>query len=176
MNIQIILAGFGGQGILFAGKVLAYCAMTDGRKLTWLPSYGPEMRGGTANCSVCISDEEIGSPVIQNPDALIVMNGPSLEKFKNDVKSGGLIIADGSIIKEDCDRSDVEFIKIDASDIAAENDLGGGANMVLLGKFLEKTKLFTQETVSAALKKCVSPKRAELIPRNLKALSLGGSF
>ncbi len=176
MNMQIILAGFGGQGILFAGKVLAYCAMTDGKKLTWLPSYGPEMRGGTANCSVCISDEEIGSPVIQNPDVLIVMNSPSLRKFENNVKTGGIILADSSIITEEWQRDAVSFVKVAASDIAEKNELSGGANMVLLGKLLELTNLFTRETVEKALKKCVSPKRPQLIPANLKAMTLGGAF
>lgn len=173
MNAQIILAGFGGQGILFAGKVLAYCAMIDGRHLTWMPSYGPEMRGGTANCSVCISDEEIGSPIIQSPDILVAMNGPSYEKFIHNVKKGGLVLVDGTIIKDPEIREDVDTAVIDASNLAESNGLHGGANMILLGGLLKKKELFSMDTVEEALKKCVSAKRADLIPNNLKAISIG---
>ena len=109
MEVSIILAGFGGQGILFAGKVLAYCAMEEGKKLTWLPSYGPEMRGGTANCSVCISDEDIGSPIIQNPDILVAMNGPSYEKFIGAVKSGGKVFYDSSMMSGVEERGDADM-------------------------------------------------------------------
>lgn len=173
METQIILAGFGGQGILFAGKVLAYCAMKDNKQLTWLPSYGPEMRGGTANCSVCISDEPIGSPVIQSPDILIVMNEPSLKKFECSVKSNGLILADSSIIKCGVQRNDVRFVPIAATDYADSNGLQDGANMILLGKLIAITNLFSMETVKAALEKCVSPKRAHLIPHNIRAIEAG---
>jgi 2-oxoglutarate ferredoxin oxidoreductase subunit gamma len=176
MTTQILLAGFGGQGILFAGKVLAYCAMTDGRHITWLPSYGPEMRGGTANCSVCISDEDIGSPIIQNPDVLIAMNGPSFEKFADSVKAGGIILSDSSISASKSGRADVTELAIPASDIAESNGLQGGANMVLLGRLMNMTKLFSHETVKAALEKCIPPKRAHLIPANLKAMSLGEEY
>jgi 2-oxoglutarate ferredoxin oxidoreductase subunit gamma len=173
MTTQILLAGFGGQGILFAGKVLAYCAMTEGLHITWLPSYGPEMRGGTANCSVCISDEDIGSPIIQNPDIFIAMNTPSFEKFIGSVKSGGLVISDSSIVSGETERSDITHIKTAASDIAEKNGLQGGANMVLLGRLMEATKLFSDETVKKALEKCIPPKRAHLIEANLRAMALG---
>ena len=134
MTTEIILAGFGGQGILFAGKILAYCALMDNREISWLPSYGPEMRGGTANCSVCISDEPIGSPVVTNPDCLIAMNGPSYKKFIQAVKPNGL---------------------------------------VLLGRMLAQTKMFSLETVQKAMEKCIPPKRAHLIAANMKAIELG---
>lgn len=173
MTTQILLAGFGGQGILFAGKVLAYCALIDGRHITWLPSYGPEMRGGTANCSVSISDEDIGSPIIQDPDILIAMNGPSFDKFIGSVKSGGIVLCDNSIVKSECGRNDITVISLPASDIAEKNELHGGANMVLLGRLMETTKLFSSETVEQALNKCIPPKRAHLIPANLKAMELG---
>ena len=173
MEVSIILAGFGGQGILFAGKVLAYCAMEEGKKLTWLPSYGPEMRGGTANCSVCISDDDIGSPIIQNPDILVAMNGPSYEKFIGAVKNGGKVFYDSSMMSGVEERGDADMYAVPASDLAEEHELYGGANMILLGKLLEITGLFSDETVERALKKCVAPKRARLIPYNMQAVALG---
>ena len=151
MTTEIILAGFGGQGILFAGKILAYCGLMAGKELSWLPSYGPEMRGGTANCSVCISDEPIGSPVVTTPDYLIAMNGPSYKKFIDAVKPGGLVLFDNSIVEETCERTD----------------------MVLLGRMLAETSLFDLDTVKKAMEKCIPPKRAHLIEANLKAIQLG---
>ncbi|WP_298484105.1 2-oxoacid:acceptor oxidoreductase family protein [uncultured Ruminococcus sp.] len=173
MTTEIILAGFGGQGILFAGKVLAYCALIDNREISWLPSYGPEMRGGTANCSVCISDEPIGSPVVANPDYLIAMNGPSYKKFIDEVKPGGLVLLDNSIVDEECPRSDVKVISLPATDMATDAGLNGAANMVLLGRMLAETGLFSMETVQKAMEKCIPPKRAHLIASNLKAIELG---
>jgi 2-oxoglutarate ferredoxin oxidoreductase subunit gamma len=173
MTTEIILAGFGGQGILFAGKVLAYCALIDNREISWLPSYGPEMRGGTANCSVCISDEPIGSPVVANPDYLIAMNGPSYKKFIDAVKPGGLVLLDNSIVDETCDREDITAIALPATDLATDAGLNGSANMVLLGRMLAETNLFTLETVQKAMEKCIPPKRAHLIAANMKAIELG---
>lgn len=173
MTQEIILAGFGGQGILFAGKVLAYCALIDGKEISWLPSYGPEMRGGTANCSVCISDEPIGSPVVESPDYLIAMNGPSYRKFIDHVKPGGMVLQDSSIVDGTTDREDITEIPIPASDIATNKNLTGAANMVLLGRLLAETKMFSKETVQAAMKECVPPKRARLIDANLRAIQLG---
>lgn len=173
MTTEIILAGFGGQGILFAGKVLAYCALIDGREISWLPSYGPEMRGGTANCSVCISDDPIGSPVVSNPDYLIAMNGPSYKKFIDAVKPGGLVLLDNSIVDETCDRTDVTEISLPATDLATNAGLNGAANMVLLGRMLAETGLFSTETVQKAMEKCIPPKRAHLIAANMQAIELG---
>lgn len=173
MTTEIILAGFGGQGILFAGKILAYCGLMDGRELSWLPSYGPEMRGGTANCSVCISDEPIGSPLVTAPDYLIAMNGPSYTKFIDAVKPNGLVLFDNSIVDEECTRTDVTAISLPATDMAAEAGLNGAANMVLLGRMLAETKLFSIETVRKAMEKCIPPKRAHLIESNMKAIELG---
>lgn len=173
MTTEIILAGFGGQGILFAGKVLAYCALIDNREISWLPSYGPEMRGGTANCSVCVSDEPIGSPVVANPDYLIAMNGPSYKKFINEVKPGGLVLLDNSIVDEVCERTDVTVISLPATDLATDSGLNGAANMVLLGRMLAETGLFSMETVQKAMGKCIPPKRAHLIASNMKAIEMG---
>ena len=159
MTTEIILAGFGGQ---MAGK-----------ELSWLPSYGPEMRGGTANCSVCISDEPIGSPVVTTPDYLIAMNGPSYKKFIDAVKPGGLVLFDNSIVEETCERTDITAISLPATDMATDAGLNGAANMVLLGRMLAETSLFDLDTVKKAMEKCIPPKRAHLIEANLKAIQLG---
>ena len=173
MTTEIILAGFGGQGILFAGKILAYCGLMAGKELSWLPSYGPEMRGGTANSSVCISDEPIGSPVVTTPDYLIAMNGPSYKKFIDAVKPGGLVLFDNSIVEETCERTDITAISLPATDMATDAGLNGAANMVLLGRMLAETSLFDLDTVKKAMEKCIPPKRAHLIEANLKAIQLG---
>lgn len=173
MTTEIILAGFGGQGILFAGKILAYCGLIDGRELSWLPSYGPEMRGGTANCSVCISDEPIGSPLVTTPDCLIAMNGPSYHKFIDAVKPKGVVLLDNSIVDEKITRTDITAITLPATDMATEAGLNGAANMILLGRMLAETKLFDFETVQKAMEKCIPPKRAHLIASNLKAIEMG---
>ncbi len=173
MTTELILAGFGGQGILFAGKILAYCGLMAGKELSWLPSYGPEMRGGTANCSVCISDEPIGSPLVTHPDCLIAMNGPSYAKFVNAVKPNGLILLDNSVVEETETRADVKTIALPATDMATEHNLNGSANMILLGRMLEETKLFDLDTVQKAMEKCIPPKRAHLIAANMNAVKLG---
>ncbi|MDO4156177.1 MAG: 2-oxoacid:acceptor oxidoreductase family protein [Oscillospiraceae bacterium] len=173
MTTELILAGFGGQGILFAGKILAYCGLMAGKELSWLPSYGPEMRGGTANCSVCISDEPIGSPLVTHPDCLIAMNGPSYVKFVNAVKPNGLILLDNSVVEETETRADVKTIALPATDMATEQGLNGSANMILLGRMLTETKLFDLDTVQKAMEKCIPPKRAHLIAANMQAVKLG---
>ena len=173
MTLNILLAGFGGQGILFAGKVMAYAGMMEGKEISWLPSYGPEMRGGTANCSVCISDEKIGSPLVTNPDILIAMNLPSLEKFENDVVPGGTIIVDSSIIHKKVERDDVKTIYLDASSMAEENGLKGAANMVILGRMFAETSFCSYENLERGLRKSVPARKADLVDSNLKAIGLG---
>ena len=173
MTLNILLAGFGGQGILFAGKVMAYAGMMEGKEISWLPSYGPEMRGGTANCSVCISDEKIGSPLVTNPDLLIAMNLPSLEKFENDVVPGGTIIVDSSIIHKKVERDDVKTIYLDASSMAEENGLKGAANMVILGRMFAETSFCSYENLEKGLRKSVPARKADLVDSNLKAIGLG---
>ncbi len=173
MTLNILLAGFGGQGILFAGKVMAYAGMMEGKEISWLPSYGPEMRGGTANCSVCISDEKIGSPLVTNPDILIAMNLPSLEKFENDVVPGGTIIVDSSIIHKKVERDDVKTIYLDASSMAEENGLKGAANMVILGRMFAETSFCSYENLEKGLRKSVPARKADLVDSNLKAIGLG---
>ena len=153
-DLNIVFAGFGGQGILFAGKVVAYAGLIEGRELSWLPSYGPEMRGGTANCSICLSDEPIGSPLVTNPNVLIAMNRPSLDKFVNEVEPGGTILLDSSLIDERVERDDVTVFYVPASKLAEENGLKGLANIILVGKLRKELAFCTEETLDKALQKC----------------------
>ncbi|MDE5946596.1 MAG: 2-oxoacid:acceptor oxidoreductase family protein [Oscillospiraceae bacterium] len=176
MTTEILLAGFGGQGVLFAGKVLAYCGLMDSKKLSWLPSYGPEMRGGTANCSVCISDEPIGSPLVLTPDILIAMNGPSYDKFINSVKSGGKAFIDSTLVDAKSDRTDIDCFYIPSTEIADGNDLKGGSNMVLLGKLIKETGIFNYDTIQKAIEKVVPASKMHLIENNLKAIKLGMNY
>jgi 2-oxoglutarate ferredoxin oxidoreductase subunit gamma len=169
----MILAGFGGQGILFAGKVIAYAGLTDGYEVSWLPSYGPEMRGGTANCSVSISDEPIGSPLIINPNVLIAMNLPSYEKFIDQVVPGGMVFIDSYLINAKVQRSDVKAFYLPATKVADEQGLSKLANMIIVGKVLKETKFATYDSVVAGLKKSVPPRKAELIDSNIRAIEIG---
>jgi len=139
MTSNIILAGFGGQGILFAGKLLAYSGLMDNKEVSWLPSYGPEMRGGTANCSVVISDSEISSPLVLEPDDLIAMNLPSYNKFIDKIKPGGKAFIDSTLVEEKSDRTDIECYYVPATSLAQENNLSGMANIILIGKLLKET-------------------------------------
>lgn len=173
MTTEILLAGFGGQGVLFAGKILAYCALLDGKELSWLPSYGPEMRGGTANCSVCVSDEPIGSPMVTNPDILVAMNQPSYEKFINAVKPNGAAFIDSSLVESKCGRKDISCYYVPSTSLANENELQGGSNIILLGKIIKETGLFTIETVKKAIEKVVPPVKEMLIKNNFRAIELG---
>lgn len=170
---EILLAGFGGQGVLFAGKILAYCGLLDNKELSWLPSYGPEMRGGTANCSVCISDEPIGSPLVLNPDILIAMNQPSFDKFVNDVKPGGKVFYDSTLIENECTRTDIEIFAIPSTELADSNELKGGSNIILLGKLMKETGIFTLDTMKKCIEKVVPPTKAQLIANNFRAIELG---
>ena len=176
MTNEIILAGFGGQGILFAGKALAYGGLIDGQEVSWLPSYGPEMRGGTANCSVCISDTPIGSPLVLEPDLLIAMNTPSYQKFINAVKPGGKVFIDSTMIEEKSDRADIECSYVPATQLATDNGLNGMANIILLGKMMKETGVLSMETVAKAMAKCIPPKKANLIESNMKAIEIGMNY
>ena len=176
MTNQILIAGFGGQGVLFAGKLLAYKGMYENKELSWLPSYGPEMRGGTANCSVIISDTPVGSPIVDNPDVLMVMNLPSLDKYENAVTKGGKIFVDSSFIERKVERSDVDAYYIPATKMAAEAGVPTLANMILLGKLIKETGAVDFDGLEDVFKKIVSAKRADLIGANLKALELGYNY
>ena len=176
MNEQTIIAGFGGQGILFAGKFLAYAGMMQDYQISWLPSYGPEMRGGTANCNVVISDEPVGSPIIIDSTSLIAMNAPSLDKFIDSVVSGGKIFVDSSLVEQKVTRTDVTAYYIPATALAAEHQLTGLANMIMIGKFIKETGIVGEDLIVAALKKVVPAKKADLFDKNLEALKLGYSL
>ena len=173
---QILIAGFGGQGVLFAGKFLAYKGLMEEKQLSWLPSYGPEMRGGTANCSVIISDMPVGSPIIANPDVLIAMNLPSLKKYENDVVSGGIIIIDSTLIGRKVERDDVEAFYIPATAMAAEIGAPTLANMIMLGKMIKETGIIKLEDVEKGLKKVIPAKKADMLGLNMKAIETGYNF
>ena len=172
-DFSVIFAGFGGQGVLFMGKVTAYAGLIGGRQVTWMPSYGPEMRGGTANCSVCISDAPVGSPIITEADALVAMSIPSYGKFAGTVKPGGLLIYDSSIFRPEKIRDDVRVFALPATQLAGEENLAGIASMILLGKMFGETKIADVGTIRAALEKSVSEGRTQMIESNLRAIELG---
>lgn len=173
MTNDILLAGFGGQGILFIGKMLAYLGLYGNKQVSWLPSYGPEMRGGTCNCSVCVSDEPIGSPLVLEPDNLLVMNTPSYDKFIGSVKSGGSCFIDSTLVEEKCDRSDISCYYVPATQLASDNELRGMANVILLGKMIKEMGINDQAVIEKTVRKVVPPKKAHLIDANLKALKIG---
>lgn len=174
LNEKVICAGFGGQGIMLMGQLMTYAGMLEGKQVSWLPSYGPEMRGGTANCNVMISDKPIGSPVI-NDDATcaIVMNLPSLDKFEVNVVKNGYLLVNSSLIEKKTSRDDVHAFYIPANEIALELGNPRAANMVMLGAYIELTKAVTTDMVMKALEKTFGPAKAHLLPLNEQALKKG---
>ncbi len=173
---KILIAGFGGQGILFSGKALAYTGLNAGLEVSWLPSYGPEMRGGTANCSVILSKTPIGSPIVDKPDVLIAMNLPSLEKYENETEKGGYIIYDSSLISKEINAEGVSIVAIPATKLASDNALDGLANMIIMGKVIKETDVLTLEQVKESLTKMVPAKKQELLAKNIKAIELGFNY
>ena len=174
---QYLIAGFGGQGILFSGKFLAYKGLTDGANVSWLPSYGPEMRGGTASCSVIISDDQVGSPIVSNPDVLIAMNLPSLDKYEDTVVPGGMIFVDSTLIERKVKRTDVKVFYVPSTKLADENKMPKLANMVIMGKVLAETNGFSdEEGVNNALKKVISAKHSDMLEINLNAMRIGRDY
>lgn len=176
MTTNILLSGFGGQGILFAGKQLAKTGMDIGLNVSWLPSYGPEMRGGAANCSVIISDKEIGSPIVTSPDILIALNLPSFTKFEPAIKVGGTLIADSMMIPERSTRGDIKAYYIPATQMASENHLEGLANVIILGYLLKITKIFDYDMFLDHMIKGIPPHKVALVDKNKEALSLGFNY
>ncbi len=176
MQTECILAGFGGQGVLFAGQMLAFAALDAGKEVTWIPSYGPEMRGGTANCTVIIADEEIGSPLVRNPKAAVVMNLPSLDKYESTVIKGGVLIANASLINRPFYRDDLDSVMIPANEIAEEIGNKKLINMVMLGALIEKARVLTMEEVEHAVKKHLPERHKKLLPMNLEALRRGAEY
>ena len=173
---QILIAGFGGQGVLFAGKFLAYKGLVQDKQVSWLPSYGPEMRGGTANCSVIISDMPVGSPIITNPDVLVAMNLPSLTKFVDTVVPGGKIIIDSTLIDVKVQRSDVQVFYVPATQMAKDAGFSTLANMILAGKVLKETDAVSFDGNKETLESFIPAKKAGLIDINCKALQAGYDY
>ncbi len=176
MTTQILIAGFGGQGVLFAGKFLAYKGLLEQKEVSWLPSYGPEMRGGTANCSIILSEEPVGSPIVSTPDVLIAMNLPSLDKYEDATLAGGSIFVDSTLIGRKVERSDVKAFYIPATKMAADAGIPTLANMIMMGKMIKETGVVNFDDVVDALKKVVSAKRANLLDANIKALETGYNY
>ncbi|MCL2109658.1 MAG: 2-oxoacid:acceptor oxidoreductase family protein [Oscillospiraceae bacterium] len=173
---EILFAGFGGQGVLFGGKAISEMGLIDGKEVSWMPSYGPAMRGGTCNCSVVISDTPIGSPVVNYPDLAVIMNTPSYEKFIGAVKSGGKAFVDSSLTNSVMSAPEnVEVFNIPATKLASENNLVGMANIIMLGKLIKETGIASQATVEQAMRLCTKGKE-KLYELNTKALKLGAEF
>ncbi|MBR5752348.1 MAG: 2-oxoacid:acceptor oxidoreductase family protein [Clostridia bacterium] len=173
MTTNILISGFGGQGVLFTGKFLAYEGLLENKEVTWLPSYGPEMRGGTCNCSVIISDTPIGSPLVPYPDVLIAMNLPSLDKFENDIVPGGMVFYDSSLIERGVARTDIKAFPIPATKMANDAGFATLANMIVMGKMLKETNMFPAETIDKTLAKVVSARKQNLLELNKTAIRLG---
>jgi len=169
-----VFAGFGGQGVILAGKLLAQAGVDHGLQVTWLPSYGPEMRGGTANCTVVLSDEPIGSPVVDNPTALVTMNLPSFDRFEKTVAKGGTILVNSSLIARPTERNDVRVLNVPANDIAVSLGNPQAANMVALGAVIKATGIIPLELIKSVMAKMLSHKNsAEIIALNEQALDAG---
>ena len=175
-DYEIVIAGFGGQGLLFSGKVLAYAGLLEGRELSWLPSYGPEMRGGTANCNVILSDTPVGSPIVDHPNVLMVMNAPSLDKYENAVTAGGSIFLDSTLITREVERKDVEVYRVPATQMANEMGMPGLANMILLGAVIAKTGCIKEAGIEDALKKVIPARKMNLLEANMNALEAGKNY
>ncbi len=172
-TFNILIAGFGGQGVLFAGKCLAYKGLTEDKQVSWLPSYGPEMRGGTANCSVILSDTPVGSPIVSVPNVLIAMNLPSYDKYENAAEKGAKIFVDSTLITRKAERTDVETFYVPATKMAADIGAPTLANMIILGKMIKETKAVDFSTIEVGLKKVIPARKANMIDINLKALKAG---
>ena len=176
MQKEIIISGFGGQGVLFAGQVIAYAAMDSGKEVTWIPSYGPEMRGGTANCIVIVSTKKVSSPIVSKFDSAILLNQPSLEKFDHEIKSGGFLLCEQSTIISPSTRTDIETLVIPATALAVKLGKKQVANMILLGAYLERKPIVTIENVVKALREVLPERHHHLLPLNEEALRTGQQF
>jgi 2-oxoglutarate ferredoxin oxidoreductase subunit gamma len=176
MQTELIIAGFGGQGVLFAGQLLAYTAMEEGLEVTWIPSYGPEMRGGTANCTVVISDDEIGSPLVRNPQVLLALNRPSLDKYEQSIRAGGLLVANASLIDRPVERTDLRTVMVPANEIAEGIGSIRMTNMVMLGSLIANLPIVSQEAVIRAVRAHTSARHQNLISANIEAIQAGAAY
>ena len=176
MQQEVIIAGFGGQGVLFAGQLLAYAGMDAGKAVTWIPSYGPEMRGGTANCTVVVSDEEIGSPFVKNPTAVLAMNLPSLDKYEDLVKPGGVLVVNTSMVNRQVTRTDINVVSIPANDVAEAAGTKRAVNMVMLGALLGNADILSLEALEAALEDHLPERHKKFLSANIEALRQGAAY
>jgi 2-oxoglutarate ferredoxin oxidoreductase subunit gamma len=173
---SIIISGFGGQGTLFAGQVLAYAAMDNGLEVTWIPSYGPEMRGGTANCTVIISNETIGSPLVRNPDIVLALNLPSVDKYEDMIPTGGVLVANSSLVPREIKRKDITSLLIPVNEIAEEIGLSRLGNMIMVGAMIALKPILPLDTVKKALEEHIPERHKKTLPMNFKAMDKGFKF
>jgi 2-oxoglutarate ferredoxin oxidoreductase subunit gamma len=176
MQTEIVIAGFGGQGVLFAGQVLTYAAMDAGKEVTWIPSYGPEMRGGTANCTIIIADEEIGSPFVRNPRAVIALNLPSFDKYEPLLLPGGVLVVNGSLVNRPVTRTDLNAVIVPANEIAESLGNKRLTNIVLVGALLAKLPILSLEAVEKSLEEHLPERHKKLLPLNFKAIHAGAEY
>ena len=176
MQTEVIISGFGGQGTLYAGQVLAYAAMDEGKQVTWIPSYGPEMRGGTANCTVVISDEEIGSPTVKHPKAVLALNLPSLDKYEDMIATGGCLVVNESMVNRKPERTDIRVVMLPANEIAREIGNERATNMVMLGALLANMDILPNEALEKALKNHTAQRLQKFVEMNIQALRRGGEY
>ena len=176
MQEELIFSGFGGQGALFAAMLLAYAAMDSGKNVTWIPSYGPEMRGGTAHATVIIGDEEIGAPIVRQPSAAVILNNPSFLKYEPLVRAGGVLVYNSSLIASSSARSDVRYLPVPANQIAAELGNVKMANMAMLGALVAATRVLPLEAVAQALREHLPEAKRKLLEPNLQVLQRGAQL
>ncbi|MRR30965.1 2-oxoacid:ferredoxin oxidoreductase subunit gamma [bacterium] len=176
MQTEVIIAGFGGQGVLFGGQLLAYAGLDEGKHVTWIPAYGPEMRGGTANCTAIISDDEIGSPLVRYPAAIIAMNRPSLDKYEAQVKPGGLLVVNSSMLDRPVKRTDIRVVEVDAGEVAERLGDKRMTNMVLLGALLANLPVLPLSAIENALTAHLPERHKRLLPKNFEALREGAKY
>jgi len=176
MQTEVIISGFGGQGTLYAGQVLAYAAMDEGKQVTWIPSYGPEMRGGTANCTVVVSDEEIGSPTVKHPKAVLALNLPSLDKYEDMIAPGGCIVVNESMVNRKPTRTDIRVVMLPANEIAREIGNERATNMVMLGALLANMDILPIEALEKALKNHTAQRLQKFVEMNIQALRRGAEY
>jgi len=175
-HFEFIFAGFGGQGVLSMGMIMANAGAIEGKNVSWLPSYGPEMRGGTANCHVIISDEEIGSPVVHSADGIVCLNDPSFNKFEPVVKPGGVSVIDGALVERSPERTDINHFSLPATELASNAGNRTYAGIILLGKLVAKTGAVTTESFEKALKNVLPESKHHMIPEEMKLFKLGSEY
>lgn len=173
MTLQMIFAGFGGQGVLLMGQLIAYAGMVTGKEVSWMPAYGPEMRGGAANCSVVVSDEPVGSPKVEDADVVVAMNRPSMALFEKNVVPGGLLFYNSSLIDEKPSREDIRVIPVPVNEIAQELESNKVGNMVMLGAVAQATGAFSEEQLADALRHKLGPSKEKFMPKNMEAIRRG---